>query len=318
MAKAAAKTSATAWGLLTYKSPEGPRAGLAVGNKVADAAKATRNKSYASVQAILDDWKAAEPALAAAAEKVAAGKVETKSLTSLKLHAPVHWPVTIYCAGANYSDHVARMAAKQGFKPDPNPKEAGLKPWHFIKPSRTAIGHKEDISVVSSALDWEIELAAVIGRKARNVSVARALDYVAGYTIANDVSARDLSRRPGMPDHSPFKWDWIGQKCFDGACPMGPMIVPASQIKDPMNLKLQLFVNDEVKQDSNTSQMIFNIADQIAHISTRLTLHPGDVICTGTPCGVGAEDGVFLKAGDVMRVEIEGLGSLVNKVKSLT
>lgn len=308
----------TDYGLLTYRTPAGPRAGLSVAGQVADIAKAARKSTYVSTLAILEDWKAAQPVLAALAAKIAAGKVETKSLKSLRLLAPVHWPVTIYCAGANYSDHVARMAAKQGIKPDPNPKEAGLKPWHFIKPSRTAVGHKEDIAVVSSALDWEIELAAVIGRKARNVPVSRALDYVACYTIANDISARDLSRRPGMPDHSPFKWDWIGQKCFDGSCPMGPLMIPAAQIGDPMNLKLQLFVNDEIKQDSNTAQMIFNIADQIAHLSTRLTLHPGDVICTGTPCGVGAEEGVFLKAGDVMRAEIEGIGALVNKVKSIS
>ena len=308
----------TQYGILTYKTPDGPRAGLSVGGKVADIAKGARKAAYVSTQAILDDWKEAQPVLAALADKVAAGKAETKSLTSLKLLAPVPMPGAIYCAGANYSDHVARMAAKQGVKPDANPKEAGLKPWHFIKPSRTAIGHKEDISVVSGALDWEIELAAVIGRKAKNVSIEKALSYVAFYTVANDVSARDMGRRAGMADTSPFKWDWIGQKCFDGSCPMGPTMVPASQVGDPMNLKLQLFVNDQLKQNSNTSMMIFNIADQIAHLSTRMTLHPGDVICTGTPCGVGAEDGVFLKPGDVMRVEIENIGSLVNKVKSIT
>lgn len=308
----------TNYGLLTYKSAEGPRAGVAVGGKVADVAKATGKASDATVQGILDDWASAQSRLNDVAASIASGKAATMDMAALQLLSPVHWPVTIYCAGANYSDHVARMAAKQGVKPDANPKEAGLKPWHFIKPSRTAIGHNEDISVVSAALDWEIELAAVIGKTARNVSVADALSYVAGYTVANDVSARDLSRRPGMADTSPFKWDWIGQKCFDGACPMGPAIVPASQIADPMNLKLKLWVNDELKQDSNTSQMIFNIADQISHISTRLTLHPGDVILTGTPCGVGAEEGTFLKAGDVMRVEIENIGTLTNRVKSIT
>ncbi len=308
----------TNYGLLTFKSVQGPRAGLAVGDKVADIALATGKAGDATMHGILNDWKAAQSRLSGLAEKLASGGVPSLALSSLNLLAPVHWPVTIYCAGANYSDHVARMAAKQGVKPDANPKDAGLKPWHFLKPSRNAIGHKEEISVVSASLDWEIELAAVIGISARNVSVAEALNYVAGYTVANDVSARDLGRRAGMADTSPFKWDWIGQKCFDGSCPMGPMIIPAAQVGDPMNLKLQLFVNDELKQDSNTSMMIFNIADQIAHLSTRNTLHPGDVICTGTPCGVGAEEGVFLKAGDVMRVEIEKVGTLVNRVKSTT
>lgn len=304
--------------LLTYSGPSGPRAGLAVGDKVADAVAATGNSADASVQAILDDWANAQGRLAQGAEKIASGGVATQDIAGLKLLSPVHWPVSIYCAGANYSDHVARMAAKQGLKPEPNPKESGLKPWHFLKPSRTAIGHNEDISVVSAALDWEIELAVIIGKTARNLSIADAYSCIAGYTVANDISARDLSRRNGISDHSPFKWDWIGQKCFDGSCPMGPWMTPASEIADPMNLKLQLFVNDQLKQDSNTGLMIFNIADQISHLSSRLTLHPGDVILTGTPCGVGAESGEFLKAGDVMRVEIEGVGTLVNRVASIT
>jgi len=306
------------WKLLTFASPSGPRAGLAVGSKVADAAAATGNAGDASVQGILDDWDNAQKRLAAAATKVEAGGVATQDIATLKLLPPVNWPVAIYCAGANYSDHVARMAAKQGTNPDPNPKEAGLKPWHFLKPPRSACGHNEDISVASAALDWEIELAVVIGRKARNISIADAYSCIAGYTVANDISARDLSRRNGVADTSPFKWDWIGQKVFDGCCPLGPWIVPASDIADPMNLKLRLFVNDQLKQDSNTALMIFNIADQISHLSSRITLHPGDVILTGTPCGVGAESGEFLKAGDVMRVEIENVGTLTNRVASIT
>ena len=304
--------------LLTFNSANGPRAGICVDGKVADLAQATGVAADASMLGLLEDWANAQGRLAGVADKIAAGSVATQALGSLTLLSPVHWPVSIYCAGANYSDHVARMAAKQGTQPDPNPKLAGLKPWHFIKPSRTAVGHKAEISVASAALDWEIELAVVIGKTARHVSIDDAYSCIAGYTVANDISARDLSRRNGVADTSPFKWDWIGQKCFDGSCPVGPWIVPAAEIADPMNLKLQLFVNDELKQDSNTSQMIFNIADQISHLSSRLTLHPGDVILTGTPCGVGAESGEFLKAGDVMRVEIEGVGTLVNRVASIT
>lgn len=304
--------------LLTYQSSEGPRTGICVGDKVADVQKLTGILSDATMLGLLEDWTKAQERLGMAAGKVASGDAETMDFGSLTLLAPVHWPVSIYCAGANYTDHVERMAAKNGLPPEPNPKDAGLNPWHFLKPSRTAVGDKAGIATVSSALDWEVELAAVIGTTARNVSVEKALDHVAGYTIANDLSARDLSRRPGVSDITPFKWDWIGQKCFDGSCPLGPWIVPAGQIGDPMNLSLKLYVNDELKQDSNSGLMIFNIADQISHISSRLTLHPGDVILTGTPCGVGAESGEFLKAGDVMRAEIENIGTLTNRIDSIT
>lgn len=305
------------YGILTYQAGDGPRAGIAAGGKVADAAKATGNATDANVLAILEDWAAAEQRLNAAADKLSAGSLETMDQDSLTLLSPVHWPVSLYCAGANYSDHVAAMAARQGLPVEPDPKESGLNPWHFLKPPRTAVGDKANVYVVSASLDWEIELAAVIGTKARNVSVGDALSYVAGYTIANDLSARDLSRRPGIADTTPFKWDWIGQKCFDGSCPLGPTIVPASQIANPMDMAMRLYVNDELKQNSNSGNMIFNIADQIAHISTRLTLHPGDVILTGTPSGTGAESGTFMKAGDVVRAEIDGLGALTTYIRSI-
>lgn len=308
----------TKYGLLTYHSAHGPRAGIAVGDLAVDAAFATGETRDESVLSILQDWAHAEKRLAAAADKVKTNGPGVLRIADLTLHSPVHWPVGIYCAGANYSDHVAAMAARNNLPPEPNPKEAGLNPWHFVKPARTAVGDKADIHVVSAALDWEIELAAVIGITTRNVSVDKALDHVAGYTIANDLSARDLSRRPGVADITPFKWDWIGQKCFDGSCPMGPVIVPASQIDDPMNLAMKLYVNDELKQNANTGMMIFSIADQIAHLSTRMTLYPGDVVLTGTPSGTGAESATFLKQGDVIRAEIAGLGSLTTYIRSLT
>jgi 2-keto-4-pentenoate hydratase/2-oxohepta-3-ene-1,7-dioic acid hydratase in catechol pathway len=144
------------------------------------------------------------------------------------------------------------------------------------------------------------------------VSVDRALGHVAGYTIANDLSARDAMRRPHVSDASPFKLDWVAQKCFDGACPLGPWMVPASEIRDPQKLALKLWVNDELMQDSNTSQMIFTTAEQIAHISARVTLHPGDLVLTGTPAGVGMGRGRFLEAGDVVKLWIDGIGELSN------
>jgi 2-keto-4-pentenoate hydratase/2-oxohepta-3-ene-1,7-dioic acid hydratase in catechol pathway len=163
-------------------------------------------------------------------------------------------------------------------------------------------------------MDWEIELAAVIGLTAKNVPLAEALDYVAGYTIANDLSARDMGRRPNVPDTAPFKFDWVAHKNFDGSCPLGPWIVPSRDIPDPQQLGLKLWVNDVIKQDSNTSQMIFTLAEQIAHLSSRITLQPGDVILTGTPAGVGAARPEFLKPGDVVRLWIETIGTLTNRM----
>jgi 2-keto-4-pentenoate hydratase/2-oxohepta-3-ene-1,7-dioic acid hydratase in catechol pathway len=137
---------------------------------------------------------------------------------------------------------------------------------------------------------------------------------VAGYTIANDLSARDLSRREGLPETSSFKNDWVGQKCFDGSCPLGPWIVPAADIPNPHDLAIELSVNSEVKQSSNTSEMIYSINEQIADLSSRMTLWPGDVILTGTPAGVGSARGEFLNPGDVIRISIDGIGELINRI----
>ena len=304
----------TRYSLITYQAVSGPQAGIAVDDGFVPAAQATGHAADCSVQAMLDDWDAAEERLS----RAAATAQGWQPLAAATLLAPVHYPVTIFCAGANYSDHVARMSAKRGLPPEPDPQDLGLKPWHFLKPSRTAVGQRASVSTVSAGLDWEAELAVVIGRQARNVAIGSALGHVAGYTIANDLSARDLSRRANVADLSPFKFDWVGQKCFDGCVPMGPGLVPASQVPEPQSLAIKLWVNGVLRQDSNTSRMIFTIAEQISHLSSRLTLHPGDVILTGTPMGVGAETGKWLVGGDVMDVEIEGLGRLTTTIKSIS
>jgi 2-keto-4-pentenoate hydratase/2-oxohepta-3-ene-1,7-dioic acid hydratase in catechol pathway len=311
-----AGTKAAGYKLATYQSPDGPRAALVVDDKVFDAAKLTGKAAYASVIGILDDWKAAEGTLKAAAAKAAKSRVQSRPLKGTKLLAPVLWPSAIYCAGANYADHVAEMNKFNGRAPEPDPHTLGLQSWHFIKASRSLSnpGATVKISDYSSKMDWEIELAAVIGRKAKNVPEKSALAYVAGYTCANDLSARDRGRRPHVADTSPFKADWVAHKSFDGSCPLGPWIVPASDIPDPQNLGVKLWVNDVLKQDSNTGQMIFNLAEQIAHLSSRLTLHPGDLILTGTPAGVGAGRNEFLNAGDVVKIWIERIGSMTSKM----
>jgi 2-keto-4-pentenoate hydratase/2-oxohepta-3-ene-1,7-dioic acid hydratase in catechol pathway len=303
----------TSYKLVTYVAPDGPRAGLVIGDHVHDAAALTGHAADAAVLAILHDWPAAQARLDKAAASPAAGQ----PLAATKLLPPVLWPSAIYCAGANYADHAAEMARATGREPEPDPHTLGLKPWHFIKAGRSTLAaHDETVQItgLSKTMDWEIELAAVIGRAAKNVPLAHALDYVAGYTIANDLSARDMGRRPHVPDGAPFKFDWVAHKNFDGSCPLGPWIVPARDIPDPQKLGLKLWVNDVIKQDSNTSRMIFTLAEQIEHLSSRITLQPGDVILTGTPAGVGAARPEFLKAGDVATLWIENIGTLRNRM----
>jgi 2-keto-4-pentenoate hydratase/2-oxohepta-3-ene-1,7-dioic acid hydratase in catechol pathway len=309
-----------AYRLVTYAGAEGPRAGVVIGEQVLDAARLTGRAADATVLGILDDWAAARDRLADSVARSAATPAvpgNSLPLAGMKLLAPILWPSAIYCAGANYSDHAAEMACANNRPPEPDPHALGLKPWHFLKAGRSTLAADGDtirISGMSTTMDWEVELAAVIGRAAKNVPLGKALDYVAGYTIANDLSARDMGRRPQVPDTSPFKYDWVAHKSFDGSCPLGPWIVPAEDIADPQRLGLKLWVNDAVKQDSNTSQMIFTLAEQIEHLSSRITLQPGDVILTGTPAGVGAARPEFLKAGDVVKLWIEHIGTLTNRM----
>jgi len=302
--------------LATYKSSDGPRAGVIVGEEVFDAAKLTGKAAYATVIGILADWKRAEGALKKAAAGAAKSRAKRQPLKKTKLLAPVQFPSAIYCAGANYADHAAEMAAKEGRPPPPDPHTQGLKAWHFLKAAHaiTDPGASVKISGYANQMDWEVELAAVIGRVAKDVPQGKALSYVAGYTVANDLSARDRGRRANVPDASPFKWDWTKHKTFDGSCPLGPWIVPASDIGDPQKLGLKLWVNGVLKQDSNSSDMIFTLAEQIEQLSAGMTLYPGDLILTGTPAGVGAGRGEFLKAGDVVKLWVEKIGEIENRM----
>jgi 2-keto-4-pentenoate hydratase/2-oxohepta-3-ene-1,7-dioic acid hydratase in catechol pathway len=307
--------------LLSYQAGRTARAGVLVTDTVYDAAKVTGVAGHGSVLGVLEDWSRARRLLAPAAKRLEAGRGGAKGipLKRVKLLAPVLYPGNIYCAGANYTDHMAEMARAQGQAPGPNMKELGEMPWHFVKSSRSAVvgpGARVKLPVYSQMVDWEVELAAVIGRAARDVSVEKALDYVAGYTIADDLSARDVMRRDKNPATSPFHYDWLSQKCFDGACPLGPWIVPASDIPYPQNLALKLWVNDKVMQDSHTGKMIFSTAEQIAMLSSRVTLYPGDLILTGTPAGVGMPRRTFLKAGDTVKLWIEGIGELTHTMVS--
>ena len=297
--------------LATYESAQGPRAGAVINDLVYDAAALTSQPKYATVLDVLDDWDVAHKLLDAASK---APTGDGKPVKQTKFLAPLRWPGTIYCAGANYQDHAEEMWKASGQPPQPDPHELGLKPWFFIKAARSVTDPdaKVSISKYSKKMDWEAELAVVIGRRARDLTLDNALSCVAGYTVGNDLSARDLGFRPQLPDSSPFRADWIRHKSFDGSCPLGPWITPAAYISNPSKLAIKLWVNDTLKQNSNSGNMIFTIAEQISHLSTGITLYPGDVIMTGTPAGVGAGRGEFLKAGDVVKVEIAEIGSITN------
>ncbi|MCB1745028.1 MAG: fumarylacetoacetate hydrolase family protein, partial [Gammaproteobacteria bacterium] len=156
------------------------------------------------------------------------------------------------------------------------------------------------------AFDWEIELAAVIGKRARAVSVERALEHVAGYTVAVDFSARDLNQAPDTF----YKLDWVAGKAQESCCPTGPRFVPAAAFADPQAIGLRLAVNGVTKQDDTTADMIFPLAEQIAILSRIMALDPGDMLLTGTPAGVGAPKKTFLSDGDVVASEIDGIGRL--------
>jgi 2-keto-4-pentenoate hydratase/2-oxohepta-3-ene-1,7-dioic acid hydratase in catechol pathway len=298
--------------LVTYVTEQGPRAGVVIAERVYDAATLLEDESNSTVLEMLRHWPSAEPALRAAVDSCEHHR--SKALESVRLLAPILYPSAVFCAGANYADHVARMAAKLGLERYPNPKSAGSKPYHFLKASRCCVGPDAEVPMPSRDLDWECELVAIIGRAARRVTANEALSYVAGYMVGNDLTARDLARRPEVPSSLPFSFSWLDAKSFAGAAPVGPWIVPAEELGNPLNLGIKTWVNGDLKQDSNTSQMIFSVQEQIAYLSEQNTLEPGDIIFTGTPAGAGAETGEFMKPGDTVTVWIENIGQLTTKI----
>jgi 2-keto-4-pentenoate hydratase/2-oxohepta-3-ene-1,7-dioic acid hydratase in catechol pathway len=300
-----------------------PRAGLVVDGRIIDAAAALesgRRESVAepaSVLGLLQRWDDIHPRLRAIAHahRTGGASYPFHDLSSVTLMAPILFPGAIFCAGANYRDHVAEMSRALNLPEEPDPRQSGLHPWHFIKASESCVrgpGARIALPGYSTCVDWEAEIAVVIGRDCRNVAAGDALEFVAAVTVVNDLSARDHLRRKGVAADSPFHFDWVSQKSFDGALPMGPWLCPLDEIEDLGNLAIRLWVNDELMQDSSSSNLIFSVAEQVAHLSSRLTLRPGDVIATGTPAGCGAARGRFLKAGDRVRVWVETVGEITN------
>lgn len=216
--------------------------------------------------------------------------------------APVERPLHLLCIGTNYRDHIAEM----GIPTNPEYPYAFLKPITTIAPPSGPV----TLPAVSSMVDWEAELGVVIGHHARNVPLDAALDHVAGYVPLNDVSARDwVENRPNLGI------DWIMQKASDGFTPMGPWVTLTAGVADPQALAMKCLVNGQVMQDSSTANMLFSVAEIIAHVSRYMTLSPGDVVATGTPAGVGfgMKPRRFIADGDVVTIIVGELGELATR-----
>ena len=282
--------------VVSYRSGSHLRAGVVQGDELVDAEKC--GDYPASVREILAAGRF-EGLLADA--KKAFGKGGAHALDSVKLGPPVPDPDKIICLGLNYKAHA---------------EEAGLKlppaPILFPKFRNSLIGPHDEIHVppvCAEKVDYEVELAVVIGKRASRVAEKDALSYVAGYSVFNDVSARDMQMQTSQ---------WAPGKAIDTFAPMGPGIVPAAEIGDPQKLRLKTRVNGKELQNDTTDLMIFSVAYTIAFITSFMTLEPGDVIATGTPAGVGftRNPPVRLVDGDIVEVEIEKIGTLHNVVKS--
>jgi 2-keto-4-pentenoate hydratase/2-oxohepta-3-ene-1,7-dioic acid hydratase in catechol pathway len=283
--------------LVTFSDPTdsaGPRPGV-----LRDGAVVDLGTGYGG---LLDIVAAGPAVLAEIADRFGPG-APTRPLDTVRLHAPLR-PGKIVGVGLNYVEHVEESSRTLD-----TAKDLPTRPVLFSKPATAVVGPGEPIQHngdMTAQLDWECELAVVIGRTAKRVSAEDALDHVFGYSIVNDISARD-QRRSGQ---------WFFSKGQDSYAPFGPAIRTADDVPDPQRLDLGLKVNGEVKQKGNTAHMLFSVATLIADISSGMTLEPGDVIATGSPQGVGAAQTPpqFLTPGDVVEATIEGIGTLRNPV----
>jgi ureidoglycolate lyase len=273
--------------LVTFEAGSGLRTGAVVGDALVDL-------TAAGLPAGMIDLIAQWPRLAEKARSLAATIKPEFKLSQVRLHAPVPNPQKILAIGLNYADHIAESGQS---KPE--------KQIWFSKLPNAVNGPYDPIEIpkASSAIDYEAELVVVIGKRCRHVSKADAASVVFGYAAGNDVSVRDWQFHTAQ---------WIVGKSFDTHAPIGPWIVTSDEIGDPHALGIRARVNGELRQNSNTSNLVFDVFDQIAYLSQAMTLMPGDMIFTGTPGGVGMamKPPSFLKAGDVVRIEIDRIGAL--------
>lgn len=278
--------------LVTFNYQAVTRVGAVVGNAVVDSLGA------ADIPSTMLEFLAAGQTALQALQELIDSQQQRLALSDVKVMAPIPRPGKFLGVGLNYADHIAETALQ---KPE--------YPTFFTKQSTCVIAQGEAIHVpkVSEKLDYEVELAFVIGKRCRHVPLEDAHKVIAGYTLVNDVSVRDWQFR------SPT---WTLGKSFDTHGPMGPWIVTADEISDPHNLNLKTWIDDGLRQSSNTQHMIFNCYEMIAYLTQAMTLEPGDVIATGTPSGVGVKmkPRGYMQAGQTVKIEIEHIGSLANPV----
>lgn len=299
---------------VTFQGGRGPRAGLVLEDgrllclRTA-AEKAGEALDFTHMVAVVSGGEAALDAARRLAERAADFPEAIVSPEQVRLLAPIPRPArNPFCVGLNYVDHVAEGARVRLAE-----TQLPEVPTFFTKATNTVIGPAAEVRLdtrVTRRLDYEVELAVIVGKGGRDIPAAQAMDHVFGYTIANDVSARDLQRRHQQ---------WFKGKSLDTTLPMGPWIVTADEIADYRDLALSLTVNGETRQSATAAQMIFDIPTIIEHLSAGLTLEPGDIICTGTPSGVGyaMDPPQLLKDGDVMVCAIDGIGTLTNTVREV-
>jgi 2-keto-4-pentenoate hydratase/2-oxohepta-3-ene-1,7-dioic acid hydratase in catechol pathway len=288
----------TAWSLVSYRSKDREnRAGVLHEGRIVELPL-----HAAGVLELIEGWPEVEPMLRSF------DPANANEIPGAELVLALRFPRKLICAGANYHKHLAEMGIT---------RPEGARPYFFLKPPTTAlIGPEEPIAIPpdpSAKVDWEAELAVVIGIGGKHIPASEALTHVAGYSALNDISLRGPHRVPN-PIAEPFTWDWLASKGADGSAPFGPGIRPAFLVADPQRLDVRLWVNGELKQDANTADMIDGVAALVAAASELFTLEPGDVIATGTPQGVGVPRGEFLRPGDVVELEIADFGRLSNPV----
>jgi len=283
---------------------------------LAEAAQASGKSgltSTASIRDLLGDWDRNFATLQEIVAKL--DKAKGTSVSSLTALPPVSHPGKMFYAAQNFQEHVDEMI-RAGMSPKDGPKFTGEKstsdPYLFLKAPSCLAGAYDDIPAPKDVkkIDWEAEIACVITKPAKRVKAASALDHVAGWMTTNDVSARDFQIRTDRPG---LRSDWLNGKSHDKFAPMGPYLVPKAFVADHMKLFIRLSINGEVKQNGNTSQFIFTPEEQIEYASNILTLNTGDIFVCGTCGGVGQGTNTFVKVGDVMETEVEGLGKMRNK-----
>jgi 2-keto-4-pentenoate hydratase/2-oxohepta-3-ene-1,7-dioic acid hydratase in catechol pathway len=262
-------------------------------------------KNFAAAKKVAD-WAARTEGGGLAAARLAHDAIE--------LLVPIPRPNKLLLLAGNYNEHIQEGGGRAT-------ERSETFPYVFMKPPTTALNDPykpvKIPSVSPNSIDWECELCIVIGRKARHVSEADALSYVAGYTVVNDISDRKFRPNPGRKQRDNDKWfDWEHGKWHDTFCPCGPCVTSADAIPDPQRLGMKLSVNGQLKQNATTAQQIFPVAAVVAFISDIITLEPGDLIATGTPAGVGNATGTYLKPGDRVEAWIENIGTLVSPIQA--